>query len=758
MVNLTFDAEHTELLCKFTEERIPADIANKLQEIIKTKLDNIFQQHPEQTQNLKVIFDLEKVDYISSFFLRIVGMAAKKLAKDNLVVTNANQFIRDIFKVSGMERILDTHIKKVAEVTYPPTAEFKAQAKINSMTEYKTMYRASLADPDKFWGELAHKHINWHKPFDQVLDWQEPNAKWFVNGSLNVCENCLDRHLQSAKADKTAILWVGEPENEAVRKLTYRELHYEVCRFANVLKLHDIKKGDRVLIYMPMVPEAVIAMLACTRLGAIHSVVFAGFSPQAIAERVADCEAKLVLTTDGSYRRGKIVPLKANVDEALDSTDNPFDVTSVQRVIVLNRTNCPVTMQTGRDCWWSDELAKVNAECPVEYVDSEDELFILYTSGSTGKPKGVVHTSGGYLLGTKVSHQYIFDLKDDDIYWCTADIGWITGHSYIVYGPLANGATVFMYEGAPNFPDSGRFWKLIEQHRVSIFYTAPTAIRAFMQWGDEWPQKYDLSSLRLLGTVGEPINPQAWKWYNEFIGQQRCPIVDTWWQTETGGIMIAGLPGVVDAKPGSAALPFFGIEPEIVDELGDTVKTNDNGVMVIRKPWPSMLRGIWRNPERYQATYWTDVPGSYFTGDSARVDEDGFFWIIGRVDDVINVSGHRIGTAEIESALVSHVAVAEAAAVGRPDDIKGSALVVFVNLMPDIDASDELKAELRIHVGNEIGAVARPDEIRFVDALPKTRSGKIMRRFLKQVAAGTDITGDVSTLEDFNVLAKLVGE
>ena len=758
MISFEFDAESPELRCSFLEERISADIANEVQETIRLKLYEIFENDPNTRKTLNVIFDLEKVDYISSFFLRIVGMAAKELENDNLIVINANNFIRDIFKVSGMERLLDATARKVEEEKYPPSDLFKSQAHINSKAEYEMMHKRSLEDPDAFWGELANEHIKWDKPFDTVLEWKEPYAKWFLNGSLNVCENCLDRHLTEGNADKIAIIWEGEPEKEEVRRISYRELHHDVCKFANVLKLHGIEKGDRVLIYMPMVPESVVAMLACARLGAIHSVVFAGFSPQAIAERMADCEAKVVLTTDGSYRKGKIVPLKDNVDQALQVEGNAFDVSSVRSVIVLNRTSNEINMQDARDVWWDAELEKVDADCPVEYVDSEDELFILYTSGSTGKPKGVVHTSAGYLLGTKVSHKYVFDLKDNDIYWCTADIGWITGHSYIVYGPLANASTVFMYEGAPNFPDSGRFWKLIEKHNISIFYTAPTAIRSFMQWGEEWPQKYDLSSLRLLGTVGEPINPQAWKWYNEFIGKYNCPIVDTWWQTETGAVMITGMPGAVDAKPGSASFPFFGIEPVIVDETGEPMPANENGVMIVRKPWPSMLRGIWKNPERYNETYWTDVPGNYFTGDSARVDDEGYFWIIGRVDDVINVSGHRIGTAEIESALVSHDSVAEAAAVGRPDDIKGSVLVVFVNLMPGEEASDDLRGELRIHVGKEVGAVAKPEEIRFVDALPKTRSGKIMRRFLKQVAAGTEITGDITTLEDLSVLSKLVGK
>jgi acetyl-CoA synthetase len=518
-----------------------------------------------------------------------------------------------------------------------------------------------------------------------------------------------------------------------------------------------VKRGDRVLIYMPMVPEAAVAMLACARIGAIHSVVFGGFSAQAVAERIDDCKAKLVITADGGWRRGSIVGLKKNVDDGLALRDGTGHLLceSVEHVIVLRRTGNEVDFEPERDRWWHEELQSVNDSCPPESMESEDPLFILYTSGSTDKPKGIFHTTAGYLLGATLTHRLIFDLKESDVYWCTADIGWITGHSYVVYGPLSNGATVLMYEGAPNWPDPSRFWKLIETYGVTIFYTAPTAIRAFMQWGEEWPGKHDLSSLRLLGTVGEPINPQAWVWFHEVIGKRSCPIVDTWWQTETGSIMISALPGAVPAKPGSVAVPFFGVEPEVVDEQDNPVAPNVGGKLVIRRPWPAMLRGIWGNPALYRLNYWTEVEGSYFTGDGARRDEDGYFWVVGRIDDVINVSGHRIGTAEIESALVSHPAVAEAAAVGRADDVKGTAVVAFVTLKSGVTRGPGLVEELRGHVGNELGAVAKPDEIRLAQALPKTRSGKIMRRLLKQVAAGIEVTGDVTTLEDFGVLARL---
>jgi acetyl-CoA synthetase len=565
-------------------------------------------------------------------------------------------------------------------------------------------------------------------------------------------------------ANKAAIIWEGEPASPdrpgEERVLTYRQLHYEVGRLANVLKRHGVKKGDRIVIYLPLVPEAVTAMLACARIGAVHSVVFGGFSAQAIAERIQDCSARLVITADGGYRRGRLVQLKKNVDEALKiKTENGERLgETVEKVLVCRRAYNLINFVEGRDLWWHQEMNYVSGDCPAEAMESEDGLFILYTSGSTGKPKGIYHTTAGYLLGAKLTHKYIFDVKETDIFWCTADIGWITGHSYVVYGPLANGATVFLYEGAPDFPEPDRYWKMVARYGVTVFYTAPTAIRSFMKWGAQWPGKHDLSSLRLIGTVGEPINPEAWLWYNEAIGNGRCPIVDTWWQTETGSIMISPLPAVTPGKPGSAALPFFGVEAAVVDEHGEPAETGGLGNLVIRRPWPSMLRGIWGDEERFRETYWTAIPGVYFTGDGARIDEDGYFWILGRLDDVINISGHRIGTAEVESALVGHPAVAEAAAVGRPDDVKGSALVVFVTLKTGTVPSPDLRNELREQVAREIGPVAKPDEIRFAESLPKTRSGKIMRRLLKQIAAGTEVKGDLTTLEDFSVLEKLSGD
>ncbi len=661
-------------------------------------------------------------------------------------------------KASGSENI-QSMLRE--ERVFKPSKEFSKQAHIGSMAQYKKLYKRSIDDPEGFWGEQAERELTWFKPWSKVLQWKAPNAKWFVGGQTNVSVNCLDRYLDTDKANQAAIIWEGEPAAPGMpgeeRTLTYRQLHREVCQFANVLKNRGIKKGDVVLIYMPMVPEAAIAMLACTRIGAIHSVVFGGFSAQSVADRIQDSQAKLVLTSDGGFRRGSVVPLKENVDNALKiKVKGRFITKSVESVIVLRRTKNKVTMKKGRDFWWHEELANASTDCKPAKLGSEHPLFILYTSGSTGKPKGILHTTAGYLLGAKLTSKYIFDLKDTDVYWCTADIGWITGHSYVVYGPLANGATTLMYEGAPNFPGPDRFWDLVEKHRVSILYTAPTAIRAFMKWGEEWPAKHDLSSLRLLGTVGEPINPEAWMWYHRVIGGSRCPIVDTWWQTETGGIMIAPLPGVTPTKPGTATLPFFGIKPEVVDDNGKAVPKNSGGKLVVRQPWPSMLRGIWGDPKRFVETYWSEIKGNYFTGDGCRQDKDGYFWIVGRIDDVLNVSGHRIGTAEVESALVSHPKVAEAAVVGRPDEIKGQALVAFVTLKGSSKASKSLRDELRQHVGKEIGPVAKPDNVRFADALPKTRSGKIMRRLLKQIAAGNvEVQGDTSTLEDKSVIAQL---
>ncbi|MEI7940446.1 MAG: acetate--CoA ligase, partial [Verrucomicrobiota bacterium] len=647
------------------------------------------------------------------------------------------------------------------ERVFPPPKGFSRLAQIKSLAQYRKLYRESVQSPEKFWSRQAKAELVWFKPWTRTLKWEEPYSKWFIGGQLNVSYNCLDRHLGTARANKAALIWEGEPAAPGKpgeeRILTYKQLHYEVCRFANVLKRNGIKPGDRVLIYLPMVPEAAISMLACARIGAVHSVVFGGFSAQSVADRIQDSQAKLVITADGGFRRGAVVPLKQNVDDALVLKDSHGELLtkSIEKVIVLRRTNNEVQFQEGRDLWWHSEVEKVDAHCPAEKMDSEAPLFILYTSGSTGKPKGILHTTGGYLLYAKLTSKYVFDLRDEDVYWCTADVGWVTGHSYVVYGPLANGATSLMYEGAPNFPEPDRFWRIVEKYGVTILYTAPTAIRTFMKWGVEWPQKHDLSSLRLLGTVGEPINPEAWMWYNEFIGGKCCPIVDTWWQTETGGILISPLPGATPTKPGSATLPFFGIVPEVVDDYGRPVPRNSGGKLVIRKPWPGMLRGLWGDPQRYQQVYWGEVEGSYFTGDGSRQDKDGYFWIVGRIDDVLNVAGHRIGTAEVESALVSHQKVAEAAVVGRPDAMKGQALVAFVTVKTGVHADAALREELRLHVAKEIGPVAKPDDIRFAEMLPKTRSGKIMRRLLKQIASGTEIKGDTTTLEDLGVLARL---
>ncbi len=638
---------------------------------------------------------------------------------------------------------------------FPPSDEFRSAARISSEEEYDVLWRRSIDDPDGFWGEVARK-LPWIKPFDTVLDWSDaPRARWFGGGKLNASAVCLDQHLASDRKDKKAIIWEGEPGDEVT--LTYAELHEAVCRFANVLKARGIKKGDRVAIYMPMIPELVMATLACARIGAIHSVIFGGFSSASIRDRVEDGSCCAVITADGGWRRGKVLPLKDVVDAALSDLPSS-DEAGVHTVLVVKRTGNEVEWSEGRDCWYHEERDRVDAHCEPEAMDAEDTLFLLYTSGSTGKPKGIQHTTGGYMVGAYLTTQFVFDLREDDIYWCTADVGWITGHSYIVYGPLANGATVVMYEGAPTQPHPGRFWELIEKHKVSILYTAPTAIRAFMRFGDEHVQKFDLSSLRLLGTVGEPINPEAWMWYREKIGGGRCPIVDTWWQTETGGIMMTPLPGVSSTKPGSCMKPFFGVDPVILDSDGIEVEGEGGGYLALRKPWPSMLRGIWGDYERFVETYWSKFPGLYFAGDGARVDKDGCTWILGRVDDVLNVSGHRLSTMEIESALVSHASVCEAAVVPRPDEITGQAIVAFVSLVGGVEKSDELIAELGAHVSREIGKLARPAEIRFADALPKTRSGKIMRRLLKDVAAGKEIVGDTSTLEDISVIESLQKE
>jgi acetyl-CoA synthetase len=633
---------------------------------------------------------------------------------------------------------------------FKPSAEFKNQANLGSFATYRRMYAESVNAPDKFWAKQANEQLVWRKPFKKVLQWKAPHAKWFVGGKLNVSENCLDCHLGTARENKAALIFEGEPGD--VRTITYRQLHFHVCRMAQFMENLGIKAGDRVAIYMPMIPEAVIAMLACARIGAVHTVIFGGFSAEAIKDRINDCQAKLVITADGGWRRGKVIELKANVDKAVAGAP------CVHSVLVVKRCGNPVTMVEGRDVWWKEAWEGAPNDHQAKAFDSEHPLFILYTSGSTGKPKGVLHTSAGYLLGAKLSSHYVFDLKENDRYFCSADIGWITGHSYVVYGLLSNGSTVFLYEGAPNQPEPDRFWQMIDRHGLTILYTAPTAIRAFMRWGDNYVLRHRLDSLRLLGSVGEPINPEAWMWYHKMIGKKKCPIVDTWWQTETGSIMVTPIPGITPTKPGSATLPFFGVKPMVVDSDGNEVPRNSGGKFVITQPWPSMLRTLWGDDERYKKAYFSEFPkhpNYYFTGDGARQDKDGYFWVIGRIDDVLNVSGHRIGTAEVESALVSHPSVAEAAAVGRPDDLKGQSLVVFVTLKSTHTASEELKEALRAHVGKEIGSLAKPDQVRFAAGLPKTRSGKIMRRLLKELATNGSVKGDTTTLEDFSVIAAL---
>jgi acetyl-CoA synthetase len=629
---------------------------------------------------------------------------------------------------------------------FPPSSEFSSKAKIGSLATYESLYQESIANPVAFWEQQAREHLHWFHPFHTGLEWNEPFAKWFVGGKTNVSYNCLDAHVAAGRGDRVAFYWEGEPGDQ--RTITYAQLLEEVCKLSASLKRLGVQKRDRVSIYMPMVPELPVAMLACARIGAIHSVIFGGFSAEAIADRNNDAEAKVVITADGGWRRGKVLPLKQTVDEALQKSP------SVEHCIVLKRADNPVEMQSGRDVWWHDLIADAPSVFPAEPLDSEDSLFILYTSGSTGRPKGIRHTMAGYNLYAKRTFEWVFDYREEDIFWCTADCGWITGHSYIVYGPLSAGATQVLYEGAPNWPAEDRFWDIIERYRVSILYTAPTAIRAFIKWGDHHVEKHDLSSLRLLGSVGEGINPEAWMWYYEKIGGGRCPIVDTWWQTETGGIMMSPLPGAIPCKPGSCTKPLPGIIPRIVHADFSDVGTNEGGMLCIEKPWPGMLRGIWGNDDRYRDGYYGKVPHMYLTGDNARRDEDGYYWIMGRIDDVINVSGHRLSTIEIESALVSHPAVAEAAAVGRPDELKGQGIAVFVTLK-NHDPSDAMRDALKKHVRKEIGALAVPDDVRFTTALPKTRSGKIMRRLLRDIAAGKDSTQDTSTLEDYSVLARL---
>ena len=631
--------------------------------------------------------------------------------------------------------------------TFSPPEVFAKSSNLNK-NEYDRLILKAKTDFEGFWEELANKNIYWFKKWEKVLEWTEPFAKWFTGGKTNVSYNCLDRHLKE-KLNKTALIWIGE--NDEKKELTYKELHNEVCKFSNVLLNLGIKELDRVIIYMPLIPEAVVAMLACNRIGAIHSVVFGGFSQEALADRINDAKAKLVITADGGYRRGQIVPLKANADEAFKRCH------SVEKVVVVQRTKNKVEIKTGRDFWYHELVSKESEINEPRFLDSEHPLFTLYTSGTTGKPKGILHTTAGYLLWATLTMKWVFDIKDTDVYWCTADIGWITGHTYVVYGPLSSGATIVIYEGAPNYPDWGRFWKIIEENKVSIFYTAPTAIRSFIKAGDEWVKKYNLSSLRLLGSVGEPINPEAWMWYHKNIGKEKCPIVDTWWQTETGGILISPLPGITVTKPGSATLPLPGIFAAVLDQDGKELPSNQGGNLIIQKPWPSMLRTIYGDDARYKQNYWSQVKGAYFSGDGSRKDKDGYFWILGRVDDVIKVSGHRLSTMEIESALVGHSRVAEAAVVGYPHEIKGEGICAFVVQKQEERSikHEELSEELKQHVTKEIGPIAKPDKIHFTESLPKTRSGKIMRRLLRDIASGKQTTGDTTTLEDVSVLEKL---
>jgi acetyl-CoA synthetase len=636
------------------------------------------------------------------------------------------------------------------EHVYPPSPEFAARANVSGMDAYRALYNRSIETPEEFWGELAESELAWFEKWSHVFEWNPPFVKWFVGGKINASYNCLDRHLETPRKDKIAILWEGEPGDE--RKITFQELHAMVCRFANVLKARGYRAGDRAIIYMPMIPELPVAMLACARIGVMHSVVFGGFSAEALKARIQDLGATLVITADGGWRRGKEVRLKDAADEAL------AECPDVRDVIVCRRTGSQVQMQEGRDLWWHELEEGVSADCPAVPLDAEHPLYALYTSGTTGKPKGILHTTGGYLLQCTMTMKWVFDLKDEDVYWCAADIGWVTGHSYIVYGPLSAGATSVIYEGAPDTPAWDRWWRIVSKYKVNILYTSPTAIRALIRHGDEWPNKHDLSSLRLLGSVGEPINPAAWEWYYRVIGKERCPIVDTWWQTETGSILIAPMPGATPLKPGSATFPMPGIVPEVVDLAGKPAAAGKEGFLIIRRPWPSMIRTIWGDPKRYEDQYWSRVPGAYFTGDAARCDEGGYFWILGRVDDVMNVSGHRLSTMEVESALVKHPAVAEAAVVGRPDELTGQAVCAFVTLIQGSFDRDHLGDELRDWVAHEIGKFARPAEIRFTDALPKTRSGKIMRRLLREIVTTHSVTGDVTTLEDFTVVSRLAAE
>ncbi|WP_338636757.1 acetate--CoA ligase [Spirobacillus cienkowskii] len=633
---------------------------------------------------------------------------------------------------------------------FKPSKDFSKSYIIKSISEYKKIYNQSIKNPKSFWEKMALKNLEFFKKWRTVFKWKDYRAEWFSGSALNVSYNCLDRHLSSSKKNKAALIWEGEPGD--TRTITYQQLYNLVCQCANILKNLGLKPGDKAAIYMPLLPEAIVAMLACSRLGITHTVIFGGFSSNSLRDRIQDSGCKVLFTADGVFRKGSIVKMKDIADDAC------LETPTIKNIIVLNRTNEKVNMKSGRDLWWHQSVALQSTECPPERLDAEHPLFILYTSGTTGKPKGVLHTTAGYLLGATVTTKYLFDLNDSDVYWCTADIGWITGHTYVVYGPLSNGATVFIYEGSLSYPDNDRVWKIIANNKISVLYTAPTAIRSFIRLGNDGPSKHDLSNLRLLGSVGEPINPEAWMWYHEVIGKKQCPIVDTWWQTETGAAMIAPFPGVTVTKPGSATFPFFGIEPIILSKDGKPVKKAEGGLLCIKNPWPYMARTIYGDHERYKQTYWKQIEGYYFTGDGAHQDKDGYFWIMGRVDDVINVSGHRLGTMEIESAAVQHPLIAECAVVGRPDDLKGQAIVAFVTLKKSIEPSKLLKNDISNFIAKEIGSIARPDEIKFAEILPKTRSGKIMRRLLRELATTGSIKGDVTTLEDYSVIEKLSGK
>lgn len=709
------------------------------------------------------IVEAENAEQLAALTLRFVGMVEYEIVP--LVETSGGRASKLIEEYHGeispmhgpiaMPELVEaeTIVSMMDEKRkFNPPKELSEKAHIKSLKQYKDMYKQSIEDPDTFWSDRA-KELHWFKKWDKVhsSNFAKAQIKWYTGGKTNVSYNCLDRHIATSRKSKTAIIWEGE--NGETKNYSYQQLFRETCKFANALKRLGVKKGDRVAIYLPMIPELPIAMLACARIGAVHNVIFGGFSSDSLSERIIDSGAKVLIASDGGFRGGKVISIKANADKALEKCP------SVEKMVVVKRANITVSMQAQRDIWWQDLMddKTLPDTCDVEEMDSEDPLFILYTSGSTGKPKGVLHTTGGYMVYTYLTFKHIFDIKDEDIFWCTADIGWVTGHSYIVYGPLANGATVVMFEGIPTYPQPDRFWEIIEKHKVSIFYTAPTAIRALIGFGDEWTKKHDLSSLRILGSVGEPINPEAWMWYYKNIGREKCPVLDTWWQTETGGILITPLPGAIPTKPGSASMPFFGVQPEVVDKDGKPVKNNEGGYLVIKTDWPGMMRGVYKDPQRFFDTYFTRYPGKYFTGDGARIDSEGFYWLMGRVDDVINVSGHRIGTAEVESALVSHAKVAESAVVGYPHDIKGQGIYAYVVLKSGNVPLPEMKKELGAHINKVIGPIAKPDIIQFVTGLPKTRSGKIMRRILRKIAEGApkDI-GDTSTLADPGVVEQII--